>query len=314
MLHGFSYHHHRADDLALGPSSRAAQKRRVPSGTFLLHQLPARFTTPLATISHTTSRCAHELSHPSYHFSSTHTKHHLFIRAIASSLTMSGFQHLADKMLRSNSRSPGRKRSASKHSDSDHHSAATTSVAAPIHYSSRITATRTHGTGTGHHHHYHQNASSPIVGATPSTKTSNSDDTHPAKPPYTSTHSLSIPDNKKTAFTASSRIPASAPSRQSVLLELEAERQKVKQLGATVERQQRAIAALNERVEKQGRDNANSALATRALYAELEAQTKWVEGLDAEARLQVRRGRGLLEKFAHLRSGGADVKREGHGK
>lgn len=221
---------------------------------------------------------------------------------------MSGFQHLADKMLRSSSRSPG-KHSASEHSDKDHHSAATTAAAAPIHYSSRITATRTHGTGAGHHH---QNVSSPTVGATPSTNTSNSDDTHPTKHHhYSSTHSLSIPDNKKTAFTASSRIPASAPSRQSVLLELEAERQKVKQLGATVERQQRAIAALNERVEKQGRDNANSALATRALYAELEAQTKWVEGLDAEARLQVRRGRGLLEKFAHLRSGGADVRREG---
>ena len=47
---------------------------------------------------------------------------------------------------------------------------------------------------------------------------------------------------------------------------------------------------------------------------ERQSLTKWVEGLDAEARLQVRRGRGLLEKFAHLRSGGADVKREGHGK
>ncbi|KAF4544264.1 uncharacterized protein LTHEOB_6382 [Lasiodiplodia theobromae] len=218
---------------------------------------------------------------------------------------MSGFQHLADKMLRSSSRSPGKHRD-SKHSDSDHGAAA---APAPIHYSSRITATRTHhGTVGGGHHH--RNHFSPIVGATPSITTSHSDDTH-----YSSTHSLLIPDNNKktafTAFTASSRIPASAPSRQSVLLELEAKRSKVKQLEATVERQQRAIAALNDRVEKQGRDNANSALATRALYAELEAQTKWVEGLDLEARMQVRRGRGLLEKFAHLRAVGADGRGEG---
>ncbi|KAK0618632.1 hypothetical protein DIS24_g11693, partial [Lasiodiplodia hormozganensis] len=198
---------------------------------------------------------------------------------------MSGFQHLADKMLRSSSRSPGKHRD-SKHSDSDHHSAS----AAPIHYSSRITATRNHrNAGDHHHHHHHHNRASPIVatsGPTPSIKTSNSDDDTHSDKHYSSTHSLLIPENKKTAFTASSRIPASAPSRQSVLLELESERQKVKQLEATVERQQRAIAALNDRVEKQGRDNANSALATRALYAELEAQTKWVEGLDVEARMQ----------------------------
>lgn len=108
--------------------------------------------------------------------------------------------------------------------------------------------------------------------------------------------------NAQASINASSRISASDPARQAQNAALDAERAKVKALERIVEQQKKTIEALSDRIDKQGVENGNNFIATRAMYRELEAQTRWLEELDQKSGEQAASGKEILKKFRHYKS------------
>ncbi|KKY13100.1 hypothetical protein UCDDS831_g09323 [Diplodia seriata] len=104
---------------------------------------------------------------------------------------------------------------------------------------------------------------------------------HSSRITSTHTRTSSTDVSTRTAFTATPRIPSTDPARQIAHSQLTLEQRRVRELEATVANQDRTIRALNDRVDAQGRENANSAIAARALYGELEAQASEARTLES---------------------------------